>query len=157
MTTLKDQIRYSADVARKQPGLLGLRPWRVYLATEVWTGERPGLGTRTLATTELTVADGYAPRVTLISQRDVIASNGLYQDQDLRVGPLTKSYTVDATTGGMSASAFDPSVGATPTQVLFKVTGDDLPVTGAIYQKVSQEIISAHSYSLILRKTAETP
>lgn len=102
---------------------------------------------KTSVDTDLTV-DGKRPKVEQISQKMIIASGGLYQDQDLKVGPITPSFNG----GGFSADVLDPAMNGSR-EIHFKVTGPDSP-DGAWYKKIGQEVVYGNfHYHLILRKS----
>jgi hypothetical protein len=127
-----------------------LRRYVVEHVSQTWTGELPGEGTTTGPVyTPITVGDGARPKVAQLSQRDVIASGGLYQDQDLRIGPLTPPFTG----GGTAITTFDPaSVGPAAT-VMFRITGPGCE-GGALYRKVGQDVAGNFRYSIIVRRMA---
>lgn len=147
-------IRDSLDAIRGIPGEMGLRPHSVTVRVTTWSGARVGLGTATTTSTALYVGAGAQnPKVRQLSQRDVIASGGKYTDQDLRVGPVTPSYTG----GGVAHATLDPSTSSSPTEVRFLVEGPGFPSAGALCERVGDETDSALHYYLILRQTGQTP
>ena len=151
---LNEEISAASDQVRAIPGILGLRPYQVSVRKRTWTGERVGLGTKTDADGYLTVADGYSPRVKQLTQKDIVASGGLYSDQDLEI-TITASYDVVCGTGGYDPSFFDPLPTSSPIEIYFKVYGPGLPSIGAWYKKISQRLDSATTYKIIIRKTGE--
>jgi hypothetical protein len=138
-------------------GTWGLRLYSVTVRVNAWSGTLPGQQGATKTPTETPLlAGGGRPRVEQVSQRDVIASAGLYEEQDLRIGPLTPAFTDPATgaPGGIDPSLFDPLVNGGPTEVLFRVDGPGLPA--AWYKKVGTEIIPGNfRYCFVVRKTGE--
>lgn len=131
----------------------GLRQYSVLVRVNTWAGGTlPGAqgASKTPVDTPLLV-DGKRPNVEQLSQRDILASGGLYQDQDLKVGPLTPPFPG----GGTELAAFEPPVTGSGTEVLFKVTGPAYP-GGAWFKRVGAEVIRGNfHFHLILRKTAE--
>lgn len=154
MSALSEALKASLDKVRAIPGILGLRPYTVYIRVRIWSGERPGLGTKTDTDTDLTVNDGYAPRVRQLTEKDVVASGGLYSDQDFEI-LLTPAFVSSCGIGGYLVSAFDPSTSSNPTEVFFNIKGPGLPATGGWYKKISQDVSSALTNTFIIRKTAE--
>jgi len=133
----------------------GLRRFDVTVRVTTWApGSLPGSqgSTKAPVDTPLTVAGGARPKVEQVSQRTIIASGGLYQDQDLRIGPLTPSYSVAS---GIDPSVFDPA-GASNVEVLLKLVGPGLPAGGAWFSKVGQEVTANFHYSLVVRATGAT-
>lgn len=132
---------------------MGLRLYTIGLVVNTWSGAYAGIGNKVQVVTSLDA--GSKHRITQISQRDVIASGGLYQDGDVRVGPLTPTYTMNGG-GGMDPTAFDPPAVGPNTEVMFLVTGPGM-LTGSYWKKVGQTLFpSTTSYYVVLRKTGET-
>ena len=103
--TFRDDLLDDIDEIREIPGELGLRLFTVEVFRRDWSGERPGLGTGYDTVTSVLVGT-YNPKVTQVSSRDIIASAGQYQDQDLRIGPITRArWTCRSST---LPSAFSP-------------------------------------------------
>lgn len=128
-----------------------LRRYAVDHVSQTWTGELPGEGTTTGPVyTPITVGDGARPKVAQISQQDVIASGGRYQDQDLRIGPLTPPI---AGGGGTEIAVFDPSPTGSSTTVMFRITGPGIE-SGALFRKVGQDVTGNFRYSIIVRRMA---
>lgn len=149
------------DKIRGIPGRIklrdeGLRLYTVSIRVRTWSGSRPGVdaSTSTDANTYFYVDAGtHRPHVEQVSQRDIIASDGQYQDQDLKVGPITPPYTG----GGVDITAFDPTPGNSPTEVFFKIEGPGMATGGSWFRKVGQDVSHALSYTFVLRRTAEAP
>lgn len=152
MSDFANNIRASLDLVRSIPAQLGLRPYSLAIREITWSGERVGLGTKTVVETDLSVADGYQPRIRQLSQQDIVASNGLYQDQDLEV-LLTPFYSSICGFGGYVYDEFDPEVSANPKEVYFVIKGPGHPATGSLYKKISQSTDLALSFTIIIRKT----
>ncbi len=154
MSALSEQLKASLDRVRAIPGILGLRPYTVSVRVRTWTGERAGLGTKSDSDTSLTVFDGYQPRVRQLTEKDVVASGGLYSDQDFEV-MITPAYVGACGIGGYLTTVFDPATGSNPMEVFFNIKGPGLPTTGGWYKKFSQDVSSVLTNTFILRKTAE--
>ncbi len=149
--SLADELKLALDSVRAIPGILGLRPYTVSVRVRSWSGSRAGLGTATDVDSQLLVG-GLPPDVRQLTQRDVIASGGLYSTQDYEV-TLTPDFTSGDLTGGISASVLDPDVGSHPQEIFFQLTGPGSP--GSFYKKVGQDISNILTYKITLRKTGE--
>lgn len=129
-----------------------LRRYSVEVVVRSWgDGVLPGTHGATMdeTITPLEVGDGKRPKVAQLTQKEVVASGGRYQDQDLRIGPLTPSWT---TGEGTLISDFDPPITEHGMQILFRLKGPGLPVDGSFYRKVGQEVTSNFRYSVVVRK-----
>lgn len=151
------------DALRALAGALGLRPYTVMVRIRTWSGERPGIGSRLDVNTVLTntYLDGTLQniRVKQVSRRDIIASGGLYADQDLHVGPITPPYPagIFGAAGGFNDPNFDPVTQNSATEVFWNMTGPGLPTNvGAWFKKQGEEATAQHYY-IILRKSAVVP
>lgn len=158
----RDTYLAIADKFRAQLDTVwGHRQHEVYVVTttsaagpgEYGAYDIPGLTTETSVETKLTVGGGGNPKVEQVSQEDVIASGGLYQSQDIRVGPLTPVYPG----GGVLPSLFDPAQDDATKTVSFRIVGPSTPAGGASFAKVGQTVTKNYGYYLILRRTAEEP
>lgn len=132
-----------------------LRQFSVLVRVNTWTGPLAGQGAKATVDTPL-VCNGGRVHVVQVTSQDVIASGGLYQDQDLRVGPLTPPYT-DATgnPAGTVTTAFDPSPMPATTEVLFQLTGPGIASAGAWYKKVNTNTLANFRYEIVLRATGQ--
>ncbi len=156
MATLRDAWLPAIDAWRGWPGLLGLRLFTVAVVSRTWTGARPGLGTSSDLTTGVKTDLGLFPvKVALVSANEIIAAGGLYEQQDIKVGPITPPYT-GSVLDGDAITVFDPPVGATGFELFFKVTGPGYP-GGHWFKKVSQDVTHTFRYSFVLRKTGKAP
>jgi hypothetical protein len=160
-----DGIRGIADK------LLGLRPFTVTIRTVAWavnTGpvSQAGLGQTTVTDVRLLVGSLTAPgnpggsgtanpKVRQLTDQEVIASQGLYKMEDMKVGPLTPPYVLaNGTAGGMSYPSLDPPLNPpNPIEVYFKLTHAAYPSAGVWYVKVKQDVSSTLSTYLVLRRS----
>jgi hypothetical protein len=161
----RDTYLAIADYYRAQlDQVWGHRQHEVYIRVSTVTPGAPSYGSyggpgfsasETITETRITVGplNDSNPKVEQVKQQDVVASGGLYQTQDLRVGPLTPSYPG----GGLDPDIIDPPQSATTKSVAYRIVGPSTPAEGAIYAKVGQTITKNYGYYLILRKTAEEP
>ncbi len=155
--SLREALLPVIDQLRGLPGQLGLRQYTVSVVKREWTGERVGLGYNTDTETPIRVDLGsYTPKVQMLSSRDIIASGGLYTDQDLKIGPITPPF-VGSTLDGSAITIFDPTPGDVPTEIFFKITGPGYPTAGAWFKKVAQDVTGNFRYMFTVRKTAEIP
>ncbi|MCU1422745.1 MAG: hypothetical protein JWN36_2396, partial [Microbacteriaceae bacterium] len=148
MTTARAALLPGVDLLR---GLLdttfGLRQFTVVVRVNTWApGALPGAqgAAKTAVDTPLVVHGGQRPKVVQVSQRDVLASGGQLQDLDLRVGPLTPASAAYPT--GVAAAIFDPPLAGSSTEVLFNVAGPGLPVGGAWFKKLDQDLTGNFSW-----------
>lgn len=154
MSDFANNIRASLDKIRGIPAILGLRPYSLSVRIRSWSGERIGLGTATIVDQDLSVADGYQPRIRQLSQKDILASNGLYSDQDLEI-LLTPLFVSICGIGGYSTDSFDPPIYPNPIEILFNIKGNGHPPEGSWYKKISQSTDLALTFTIIIRKTGE--
>jgi len=155
MTTLRDALLPVVDRVRGIPGLLGLRLFVPTILVRVWSGQRVGLGTNTDTSFSLKTSLGLFPiKARVLSEKQIVASNGVYQDQDVELGPITPPYT-GSTLDNDAISVFDPVPGTSPTEVFFNLTGPGYPGGGAWFKKVGQRTDRNFRYMLVVRKTAE--
>lgn len=140
------------DKIRGIAGRLGLHAFSVYIRVNRWSGARAGLGTLTSTTTRLFVNGNQNPKVTQISNQDAMLSNGVYSNQDVRVGPFTPPFTG----GGIAYATLDPAVNA-GTEFFFKLVGPGEPVAGEWFRRLKDEADSSLHIYVILRALGSTP
>jgi hypothetical protein len=154
MPTIRERWLPILDLYRaKLDTTWDLRRFSVVLHVTTWSGAAVGEGTAGYVETTLGVNGGAKPKVVQLSQRDILASGGLYQDQDLRVGPLTP-YSAGFT-AGVDPSTFDPAPGGPNVEIRFKLFGPGLGGAAGVYKKVGQEVTGNFGLYLVLRKTGE--
>lgn len=160
--TLRDALLPMLDRGlRPIGGLLGLRPWQVFVRVTTWSGERPGTGTKAVTQTQLTVGKPPQPvKVVEVSERDVVASGGLYRASDLRVGPITPTYTSPSGDGGGYVySVIDPAAAATGAEIewVLKSTVGGRSTNGDLYEKVAEEAArrGGLDFYVVLRSTGQ--
>lgn len=155
-TSLRLALLPAIDKLRGVPGQLDLRQYTVRIVTRTWSGSRVGLGQNTDINSGIKVDLGvYQTKVTQVTQRDVIASGGAYQEMDLKVGPITPPYT-GSSADNDAITAFDPLPGASPAEVFFFISGPGMP-NGAWFKKVGQNVTKNFRYDFIVRRTGEIP
>ena len=134
------------DAARAIAGPNGLdvRTSKLAIVTRTWSGGRLGMGTSSDARLEL--AQIY--KIKDVSSKEVAGSGGRYQQEDIRVGPITPAYSG----GGYTPAQLAPT-GANGKEILYELTG---PNSG-LYSLVECCTDSAFHYSLVLRRRRTTP
>ena len=156
-------IKPALDAVRSIGGLLGLRVFAVTVRKRVWSGGRPGVGTKTDTDTVLTnqAANGTLQpvRVRQVSRSEAIASGGQYVARDLRVGPMTPSFLASLflPAAGFDDSSMNPQPTASATEMIWIVSTNDggthgLPPSGIVCELRGKESTSLHGY-VILRAT----
>lgn len=157
-------LRADLDEIRAIPDELGLRPFDVIVRVITWSGADAsgrsgvGLGTSSYVDTPFLVGGGHRPKVRQVSMRDIIASGGLYHDQDLKVGPVTPAYAGNASQpgGGVAYGTIDPAVSGDPVEIYYRVSGNGLPGAGAWFDKFREFTDHAMNSYFILRRSAVT-
>jgi hypothetical protein len=153
--TLRDALLPLVDGLRGLPGLFGLRLHVASILVRTWSGPRVGEGVSTDVTSGLKIDRSLANvKVRNVRQHEVIASGGLYTDQDLVVGPITPPYT-GSTLDNDAIAIFDPPVTGIPTEVLFNVQGPGYSAAGDWFVKFSQRTDQPFRYMIWLRKTGQ--
>lgn len=154
-STLRQALLPVVDALRGIPAQLGLRLYSVSVFSRTWSGTRVGIGESNDASSKLMVNLGtYDTKVQLVTARDVIASGGLYTDQDLKIGPITPPYTGSGKDNN-DITVFDPTPNASPVEIFFRVTGPGFPAEGAWFKKISQNVMGNFRYTFVVRKTGE--
>jgi hypothetical protein len=134
---------------------MGFRQHDVSMRVITWSGQTVGDGTRTAVDTPLLI-QGRRPGVRLVSQKDIIASGGLYEDGDYRIGPFTPAYSEPGATypvGGIDVSVFNPPTSGAAREIYFRLTGPGMP-DGAWFAKIEQSVAGSFSLLFVVRKTA---
>lgn len=164
MQVIDDDLLSDLDDCRAIRGEVGLIPFKVFVRIREWSGERQGDGSefRDGPDLQITVGKGkdkQPVRVRMTTNKDIIASGGIYRDRDLRVGPITPDYGPDSTgaSGGFGQALLDPSPkGDTTTEIFWRVEGGDMAPGGSWYEKIGQETTALHTY-VMLRSTGTKP
>ena len=89
------------------------------------------------------------PKVREVSQREIAGSGGRYQVGDVRVGPITPSYSG----GGYTEAQLAPTVATNGIAVVYVLAGG---VSGE-YARIDLSTDRSHSWFLVLRRTRSTP
>ncbi len=162
--SLADALKPALDTVRSIAGLpaLGLRPFTVTVRVRVWSGDRPGVGSRVDYDTVIynTIQQPGGPlrvpvRVQRLSQKDVIASGGTFTDRMYKVGPVTPDYPIaGGPDGGYTIAALDPTTTNSATEIMWLMTGPDMPGGGTVLIKDNQEATAMHFF-VTLRSTGQ--
>lgn len=140
------------DEIRGIPGDGGLRPYDATIRVRTWSGPIIGQGTKADVDSPLRVANGTARvKVRQLNGRDVIASGGVFTDQDYELGPLTPPYPGSADNSALAIAHPDTTGNV---ELFFRLVGPEIP-SGAWFRRVGQRSTSALHYTAILRKTDE--
>jgi len=139
----------------------GLRPYACYVKVVTWPSAPPGnsgTGPTSVVVTPL-LCDGGNVYARHLFGREVIASGGLYEDSDWKVGPLTPSYVGPHGLGGVTAGILDPPVssGGGCCEVIYYLVGPGMAdsVNGDAFKLVEADVHRPLSWYLLLRKTGQ--
>jgi hypothetical protein len=162
MAGLLPLILPALDMVRAVGGVIGLRPFTTKVLVRTWTGARVGQGTKNDVTTTLynQFIDGsHQPLlVKQLTDKEIIASGGLYRDRDLRVGPITPSYaaSLGLLAGGFGDSTIGPQPTTSPTEIFWNVSGPGMAPGGAWCDKIGETVTALH-YEVVLRADGRQP
>ena len=166
MANFVDATKEAMDQTIAAPARLGLRPYSVNVVSISFVGgSRPGLGTKSTATTRITIADGYTisdgylnPHVKQVSSKDIFQSGNLLKDQDMVLGQLVRPYTShDGYSRGTDIALFTPPMQTDPLEIYILITGPGLPTSGQYFKKIYDVADSSLSYKIFLRATGTIP
>jgi hypothetical protein len=101
-------------------------------------------------------AGTHKPRVVQVTQRDIIMSGGAYQDQDLKVGPITPPYRGGAADNS-AITVFDPLPNGSPVEIFFNVSGPGMAVGGSWFEKFQMTVTKPFSYQFVIRRSGRIP
>jgi hypothetical protein len=152
-------LREVVDAIRGIPDDLDLREYSVAIRVRTWNGSRPGVDSSTATDVDsYFYVDGgtHRPRVKQVTQRDIIASGGVYQDQDLRIGPLTPPYPGGAA-DNTDVSVLDPAITSSATEIFFLITGPGMGSNGSWFKKITMDVTRPFTRTFVVRRTGETP
>ena len=161
MPTLAKSLLPVLDLVRGISGILGFRPTSITVRVVTWTGSRPGLGTSSYVDTPLWVATDTSspqnPRVVPVTNKDILASGGLYTNEDVKVGPLTPSFPASAVLpgGGYTPGQINPpqpTAGSAYQEIHFKLAGGGYQ-SPMWFQRIGDSVISATRYFVVLRRS----
>jgi hypothetical protein len=155
--TLAQGLLPLLDAVRGIPGTLGFRPISVTVRVVTWTGTKPGQGAQSYVDTPLLVGNGTQnPRVIQVTDKDALASNSLYTNQAVKVGPLTPAFaaSLGSPGGGVTAAQLNPPLAAagSTTEIFFKLSGSgyQFPVW---FKRVSDEVMRPTQYFVVLERS----
>lgn len=162
MSLRDDLLPIFDQIARGIPNELGLRRYDLFIRTIEWSGERPGLGTKTVTDTPITVNQGISgldrPKVVQLKSSEVIASAGRYQDGDWKIGPLTPLYQdSDGNIFGSLPSDIIIQLQSNPTEIFINMKNPDVDTDGVWCKIINTNFSRNFGYTFIIRQTAEVP
>lgn len=147
--SIVDDVKPILDEARAIIDDVGLREFRVFVRTTDWTGNRPGIDTKTTTLRELTVARGGKPKVVVLNPQAVVASGGELGDVIYEV-TLTPKYPG----GGVEPSDLTPLVDSSVRrEVHYLVIGPGANDGGDVCAQLSVNHGSPFRAVMRLRKT----
>ena len=151
--TLRDELLPVVSELRLLPTLFGLRLYQVFVRVTIRDAspsvifDVPGAGTSTMTEVELVEPNGARPKVHFVDEKDIVASGGLYTDEDLIIDLITPEYVA----GGVSINLLEPTEESTATQITYRVSGIGIEA-GQLFRKLSTHTHKAFTYSIVLRK-----
>ena len=164
--TFGEDVLAPLDAVRAIGGMLNIRPFRVLVRRRIWSGTRPGIGTKVDTDVVLTNLGGdgvlYPVRVRQVSRSEAISSGGLYTSRDLRVGPLSPVFAATAygPAGGFDDTVIDPAPTGQTVEMIWIVSAPNgtfgVPAGGAVFEKKGEEVGALH-YNAIIRQTGRLP
>lgn len=167
MAKFRDAFLYRMDLlGRGIPNKFGLRQYDIVLRVNGWSGQTAGDGNLTVTDYDVTVnttepdSGNNRPNVRQLSQKDVIASGGLYSDIDFRIGPLTPQFVnpIDGLTYGTLPTDVEKTVQATPQdiQIIIKGPGMKDQTNGDAFKIIGSDFSHNFGYFFTVRKTGAT-
>lgn len=150
--SLASKLLPRLDKIRGIAGRYGLHPFSVTIRTNRWDGGRPGVGTLVTSDVRLYVNGNQNPKIKQVSDQDAILSNGVYSNQDVKIGPLTPPFLF----GGQTYLSLDPALNP-GIEFFFKITGPGEPAVGQWFTRLSDEADSALHIYIVVRATGTTP
>lgn len=146
--TLRDRMSKVADKVRGLASKASIdeRTTSVTVRTVTYVGGRRGAeGPRT--TVDLLLAP--RPKIVEVNGRDIAGSAGRYAVGDVKVGPITPTYTG----GGYTQDQLAPALTSNGVDVLYVLAGG---VAGE-YTRIDFITGRSHTYFLVLRRKRTTP
>ena len=142
--SLRTDLLATVDLVRtlRGPDGFDIATVQVTIVRRTWAGGRRGSG----APSDVTVlAISEWTKVRQVSERLVASSGGLYTMNDIKVGPITPSFTG----GGFSPADLKP-VGLTGQEIVYILSG---AMTGE-YALINLDTTRPFRYEMILRRTS---
>ena len=147
MGTLRDDLLPVIDDLRQIPDDLGLRRYRVLLRSRAWPGGKPGIGKPVDTDTEIVPA----PKVRLLSTKEVAESGGTYRAGDFKVEKITPAYAPALDNGrkGWAPGQLVQEPQGAGNDVLLVLVGDEGPLECTV---VEYHFDRPFNYWLVARK-----
>jgi len=153
--SLRDSLLRILDSTRGISPALDFRRYDVTLRVSQFTGDRPGVGTTSFIDYPILVHKNInRPKVKLLTQDEIIASNGLYQQGDYQIGPVTPQYTdFDGSIYGNIPDDFDVLVDTNPQDIQFKMEGPGM-TNGHWFNLIKVNFSRNLHYNFVIRRNA---
>lgn len=145
--TVKTSVLTPINNARAIIAQLGFRPFALTIITRVWTGIRIGQGATVDTRLEITPA----PRVRVVSLREVASNVGTLREGDWRVDKITP---FDGVSVGWTEAQLRPKATDNKTEILYELAG---PEGALLHTLVRADFDRNLGYALYLRRTRRTP
>jgi hypothetical protein len=148
--TFRNDFLPALQEIRQIPQLLGLRLFTINVRVSLWSGQSVGDGYLISVTdTPLVDANGTYPKLSYVSQRDIVQSAGLYEDGDIQLKYITPSFTVPIP-GGTPISLFIPPIQPVPAEIHLTVQGPRYP-NPILYAIIKTYTEATFHYTIIAR------
>lgn len=127
------------------PSGLDVRVYQLTIITRTWPDGRPGLG----KPSDVALVLPKIYKIENISAKEIAASGGRYQQEDIRVGPVTPAFSG----GGYSEAQLAPE-GANGVEIIYQLS-DGTKTTD--YALVEIKTGAAFHYTLVIRRRRRSP
>lgn len=151
MTGIRDDFRELADEIRtiSGPTVFDIRASQLVIRQRTWaSGFRGGDGGFT--DVDLPITQIYHFRQ--LTTREIAGSGGRYEMGDLKIGPITPTFS-SMTTGGFSEAQLKPTVGTNGVENIFLITGQH----AGEYDIIELQSTKAFSFFVVIRRRRTTP
>ena len=146
-----DRYRRIAYDKRRVPNVHGLRPYRVYVLIESWSGP-DHTGTLSQQQTEITESGGAPPKVRWVTDEE--RALGGYDSGTLRVGPITPAFSHNGVSGGTALSVLQPEL-AKGEVLAYLLVGPGYPAQGGRFALKDIKTDRAPRYMLTLERVSD--
>lgn len=152
MGAFKESMKQLADNLRALagPSNFDVIADQLTIRTRTWSGSSGLRGDAPSTDVDVVVAQIY--KIQQVSTEEVLSSAGKYEQGDLRVGPITPSWTVGNKSGGYSPAQLNPT-GAENVEIIYVIAGTH----AGNYQMVADETWKRFSFFVVLRRRFDTP
>jgi hypothetical protein len=156
VTSPRNALLYACDLCRQALGplVMDLRPTSVAIITRTWDMGQRGAGVGRDAPLPL---PNYT-KVRHLSVREIADSGGVFEDGDIRVGPITPVYAINGITGGFTEAQLNPPIPTNSIQVIYRVAlQSGASGIAGDYTIVSLFRDRTLKFILVLRREKSTP